>query len=66
MSVLGSIAWLFSYLCAWCLFIYFGYHWSHDIASVKATAFWLLMSIVLGVVGGLITSRMAQKETPAD
>jgi cation transporter-like permease len=58
MSVLAGIAWFVSYLMVWSLFIYFGYHWSHDIASVKATAFWLLMSIVLGVVGGLIAGKM--------
>jgi hypothetical protein len=40
-------------------FVLWAWRWSAEIATAQATFFWLLMSVILGVIGGFITWKLS-------
>ena len=52
--------WVVSYFSVWLMFLYFGWLWSHEIATAQATAFWFALSLGLGVLGVWVVVRLSQ------
>ena len=54
---LGAV-WFFSYMTTWLMFAYWGWLWSHEIATAQATFVWFVLSLGLGALGVWVVVRL--------